>query len=62
MFPALLNVELSLGEAGLAQGMNKTLTDVVMALLIAPLKEGPLKDQAEERGCSYQLDVFQSCI
>lgn len=33
-----------------------------MILLIAPLKEEWTYNQAEKSGCSYQLDIFHSCI
>lgn len=42
--------------------MNKKLTDVVMILLIAPLKEERTYIQAGKSACSYQLDFVHSRI
>lgn len=59
MFPALLNDELSLREVGFSSRYEQKLTDVVMILLIAPLKMEQTQKQADGSRHPYQWDFPQ---
>lgn len=56
VFPALLNDELSLREVGFSSRYEQKLTDVVMILLIAPLKTEQTQKHADWSGHPYQWD------